>query len=125
MLAKLENWSEKGLFDSLGLGLAGLCLVHCLASAVILTVVASAGGIFLHPAVHEIGMVFALLFGGLALVTGFYRHGFILPLAIGSVGLGMMLGALTLPHGGGEILYTIIGLAVLALGHDLNYRATH
>lgn len=125
MLAKLENWSAKGHFDSLGLGLAGLCLVHCLASAVIITVLASAGGILLHPAVHEIGMVFALLFGGLALISGFYRHGFILPLAIGSVGLGMMLGALTLPHGGGEILYTIVGLAVLALGHDLNYRATH
>ncbi len=125
MLAKLENWSAKGHFDSLGLGLAGLCLIHCLASAVIITLLASAGGILLHPAVHEIGILFALLFGGLALISGFYRHGFILPLAIGSVGLGMMLGALTLPHGGGEILYTIMGLAVLALGHDLNYRAMH
>lgn len=124
MLAKLENWSAKGHLDSLGLGLAGLCLVHCLASAVIITVLASAGGILLHPAVHEIGIVFALLFGGLALVSGYYRHGFILPVAIGSVGLGMMLGALTLPHGGSEILYTILGLGVLALGHDLNYRAT-
>ncbi len=125
MLAKIENWSAKGYFDSLGLGLAGLCLVHCLASAVIITVLASAGGILLHPAIHEIGVLFALLFGGFALISGYYRHGFILPLAIGSIGLGMMLGALTLPHGSSEILYTIMGLAVLALGHDLNYRASH
>ena len=31
---------------------------------------------------------------------------------------------LTLPHGGTEIMWTILGVAVLALGHDLNYRAS-
>jgi hypothetical protein len=34
-----------------------------------------------------------------------------------------MAGALTLPHGDIEILYTILGVAILALGHDLNVRA--
>ncbi len=125
MFAKVENWSAKGHLDNLGLGLAGLCLVHCLASAVILTILASAGGILLHPAIHEIGMGLALLLGGLALITGWIRHGYILPLAIGSLGLGMMAGALSLPHGGSEILYTMLGLGILALGHDLNYRAAH
>lgn len=125
MRAIVENWSAKGHFDNLGLGLAGLCLVHCIASTIVITLLASAGGILLHPAIHEVGMVFALFFGIVALVTGFIRHGYMLPLAIGSVGLGMMMGALTFPHNGSEILYTIMGLAVLALGHDLNYRATH
>lgn len=125
MLAKVQNWSAKGHWDSLGLGLAGLCLVHCLASAAVITVLASAGGILLHPAIHEVGMVLAILFGGLALIGGFRQHGFVLPIAIGSLGLGIMAGALSLPHGGFEILYTIIGLGILALGHDLNYRATH
>ncbi len=125
MRAIIENWSVKGHLDNLGLGIAGLCLVHCLASAVVITILASAGGVLLHPAIHEVGMLFALFFGILALVTGFIRHGYILPMAIGSVGLGMMMGALTFPHDGSEILYTIMGLAVLALGHDLNYRATH
>jgi hypothetical protein len=35
-----------------------------------------------------------------------------------------MFGALTLPHGGTEIVYTMVGVAILALGHDLNLRAS-
>jgi hypothetical protein len=35
----------------------------------------------------------------------------------------MMAGAMTLPHDGGEVVYTILGVMVLALGHDLNRRA--
>lgn len=125
MLAKLENWSAKGHLDSLGLGLAGLCLIHCIASIVIITVLASAGGVFLHPAIHEIGMVFALFLGVISLVSGFFRHGLILPLIVGSIGLGMMFGALTLTHGWNEAIYTILGLGALAIGHYLNYRASH
>jgi hypothetical protein len=34
-----------------------------------------------------------------------------------------MAGALTLPHGELEIMYTVLGVAILALGHDLNVRA--
>jgi hypothetical protein len=31
-----------------------------------------------------------------------------------------MAGALTLPHDGSEALYTVIGVGILALGHELN-----
>jgi hypothetical protein len=31
-----------------------------------------------------------------------------------------MSGALTLPHDGTEALYTVVGVAILALGHRLN-----
>jgi len=46
---------------------------------------------------------------------------------VGSFGLGMMAGAMSLPHdsSGGETLWTLIGVAVLALGHDLNRRAAN
>ncbi len=40
-----------------------------------------------------------------------------------SVG-GVGAGALTLPHDGGEMTWTLIGVGLLALGHDLNRRAT-
>jgi hypothetical protein len=43
-----------------------------------------------------------------------------MPSAIGGLGLGVMAGALTLPHDGGEALYTVIGVGILALGHRLN-----
>ena len=34
-----------------------------------------------------------------------------------------MAGALSLPHDGTESLYTVIGVAILALGHRLNFMA--
>jgi hypothetical protein len=34
-----------------------------------------------------------------------------------------MAGALSIPHDGAEIVYTMIGVGLLALGHDLNRRA--
>ncbi|WP_423604961.1 MerC domain-containing protein [Sphingomonas sp. MS122] len=111
-------------FDRLAIGLSSLCLAHCVASTVLLAL-ASAAGAFLHPAIHEIGLVLAILFGLVALGRGIWKHGYMLPSAVGAFGLGMMAGALTLPHGGQEILWTVIGVAILALGHDLNRRATY
>lgn len=115
---------KKWNWDGLGLGLAGLCLVHCLTTAVFLAILASAGGALIDPVIHEAGLVLAILFGFLALGKGVFDHGFIMPAAIGALGIGIMAGALTLPHGGTEILYTILGVGILALGHDLNHRAT-
>ena len=112
-----------GAIDRLAIGLSGLCLVHCLASAVLLAMLASAGGILLHPVVHEVGLAIAIVLGTIALGRGIFEHGFMMPSAIGGLGLGVMAGALTLPHSGGEMLYTIAGVAILALGHDLNRRA--
>lgn len=111
-------------WDGLGLSIAGLCLVHCLATSVILVFIASAGGVLLDPVIHELGLFLAIIFGILALGKGLWDHGFIMPAAIGALGIGMMAGALTLQHGGTEILWTILGVAVLALGHDLNHRAS-
>ena len=116
------NWRE-WRWDGLGLGVAGLCLVHCLATSILLALFAAAGGALLHPVIHEIGLVFAIGFGVLALTQGVLQHGFILPAAIGALGIGMMSGALTLPHGGIEVFYTVLGVGVLALGHTLNHRA--
>lgn len=112
-------------WDGLGLGIAGLCLVHCLATSVILVVLASAGGVLVDPIIHEVGLVFAIGFGVIALGKGLWDHGFVMPAAIGALGIGVMAGALTLPHGGIEIFYTILGVGLLALGHDLNHRASN
>ena len=112
-----------GVIDRLAIGLSGLCLVHCLASAVLLAVLASAGGVLLHPIFHEVGLAVAIGLGIIALGRGIVEHGFMMPSAIGGLGLGVMAGALTLPHSGVEVLYTIVGVAILALGHDLNRRA--
>lgn len=113
----------QGAIDRLGIALSGLCLVHCLASAILVAVLASAGGLLLNPVIHEIGLVFAIGLGIVALGRGILEHGFMMPSAVGGLGLGVMAGALTLPHDGAEVIYTIFGVAILALGHDLNRRA--
>ena len=46
-----------------------------------------------------------------------------LPGAVGGLGLGVMAGALTMPHDSSEALYTMLGVGVLALGHRLNRLA--
>ena len=109
--------------DRLGIALSGLCLVHCLASAVFVAMLASAGGLLLDPVIHEVGMMLALALGLLALGRGVVEHGFMMPAAVGGLGLGVMAGALMLSHDSGGTLYSILGVLILALGHDLNRRA--
>lgn len=116
----LKGWR----WDGLGLSLAALCLMHCLATTVIIALLASAGGALLDPIIHEIGLMFAIFFGVVALGKGLWDHGFIMPAAIGALGLGIMAGALSLEHSSTEVLWTILGVAILALGHDLNHRAS-
>ena len=106
--------------DRIAMGLSGLCLVHCLASAVLLGLLASAGGLLGAPIIHETGLVLAMVLGSIALGRGVMEHGFMLPSAVGALGLGVMAGALTMPHDGTEAVFTVLGVAILALGHRLN-----
>jgi len=119
----LQTALRTGAIDRLAIGLSGLCLVHCIASAVLLTLLASASSLFLHPVFHEAGLALAILLGIVGLGQGIRLHGFMLPAAIGGLGLGIMAGALTLGHGGDELVYSVVGVLILALGHDLNRRA--
>lgn len=109
--------------DRVAMGLSGLCLVHCLATAVLLALLAAAGGLLGEPIIHEFGLVVAMVLGAIALGRGAIEHGFMMPSAIGGLGLGVMAGALSLGHDGGEALYTVIGVTILALGHRLNVMA--
>ena len=124
MTATTRPWFAWSL-DRLAIGLSGLCVVHCVATAILLAMVSAAGGILGAPEVHEVGLMLAIGLGTVALGRGIFEHGYMMPAAMGSLGLGMMAGALSLPHGtGAESLWTVIGVGVLALGHDLNRRAT-
>ena len=109
--------------DRIAIGLSGLCMVHCLATAVFFGLLASAGGLLGAAWVHEVGLTLAMVLGGVALGRGIIEHGFMMPSAVGGLGLGVMAGALTMPHDGSEALYTVVGVSVLALGHRLNRMA--
>ncbi|WP_062120200.1 MULTISPECIES: MerC domain-containing protein [Sphingobium] len=123
MPISLHSSLSNGRIDRIAIALSGACAAHCVGTAVVLGVLASAGGIFENPLFHEVGLVLAILLGAVALGHGAIRHGFMMPAAIGSLGLGIMAGAMTLDHGWLESAYTLLGVATLALGHDLNHRA--
>jgi hypothetical protein len=109
--------------DWAAMWLSGLCVVHCVATTVVVALMASAGGLLFDEHIHEAGLAIAIALGAVALGRGIWSHGYMMPSAVGALGLGVMTGALALPHNGAETLYTLIGVGLLALGHDLNRRA--
>jgi hypothetical protein len=115
---------HRSRLDGIAMGLSGLCLVHCVATAVLLAFVSAAGSFLGAPIIHEVGLTLAMIIGAFALGRGILEHGFMMPAAIGALGLGVMAGALTLPHDGSEALATVFGVMILALGHRLNLMAS-
>jgi hypothetical protein len=109
--------------DRVAMGLSGLCAVHCVATAILLGVLASAGSLLGKPIIHEVGLSLAMIIGAVALGRGVRDHGFLLPSAVGVIGLGTMAYAMTLHESGFEPAFTIVGVAILALGHRLNLLA--
>jgi hypothetical protein len=112
-----------GRLDRIAMGLSGLCAVHCVATAVLLGLLASAGGLLGKPIVHEVGLTLAMILGAIALGRGMREHGLIVPALVGTVGLAIMAYAMTLHESGFEPAVTILGVSVLALGHRLNISA--
>lgn len=109
--------------DRFAIALSGLCLIHCLASAILIAAASAAGGALGDPIIHELGLAIAIALGAVALGRGIVVHRRVLPAAMGAIGLGMMAGALMLPHGAGETVWTVLGVVTLAAGHYLNRRA--
>jgi hypothetical protein len=110
--------------DRVAMALSGICVVHCVLTAVLLALVSAAGGILGSPIVHEVGLSLAMILGAIALGRGLREHGFLLPSLVGAVGLAVMGYALTLREGHFEPVYTVAGVMILALGHRLNLMAS-
>ncbi|NUQ18624.1 MAG: MerC domain-containing protein [Sphingomonas sp.] len=109
--------------DRIAMGLSGLCAVHCVATAVLLGLLASAGGLLGKPIIHEVGLTLAMILGAIALGRGMREHGVVLPSAVGILGLLIMAYAMSLHESGFEPVVTILGVSILALGHRLNIKA--
>ncbi|WP_234027192.1 MerC domain-containing protein [Erythrobacter sp. KY5] len=109
--------------DQLGIGLAGLCALHCLATIVVVSVLGIGGHFLLAPEIHRVGLAIALVVAAVAIGWGALRHRRAAPFVIAMMGLTFMGGALAMPHGDGEIVLTMIGVALVALGHLLNIRS--
>lgn len=118
-----EQTISNSRLDRLAMGISGLCAVHCVATAVLLGLLASAGGLLGKPIIHEVGLALAMLLGAIALGRGVREHRFILPSLVGFTGLAVMAFAMTLHETGYEPVVTIAGVSLLALGHRLNIMA--
>ncbi len=109
--------------DHLGIGLAGLCALHCLATLVVLSTLGLGGHFLFNENIHRIGLLLALVVGGVAIGWGLLRHRLILPFAVAMAGLALMAAALMVPHGANEFLLTLVGVALVSAAHLMNLRA--
>ena len=110
--------------DRIGIGLSGLCALHCLASIVLVSGL-GVGSEFLSPDFHKWGLLAATLIAAVAIGWGALRHRLATPFVVAMTGLTFMGGALAMPHGYKEAVLTIIGVALVSLGHILNLRHCH
>lgn len=109
--------------DQIGLGLAGLCAVHCLATLLVISALGVGGHFLFDENIHRVGLALAFAVAGVAIGWGLLRHGRVLPFVIALAGLALMAVALLVPHGANEFLLTLAGVVLVSLGHFLNLRA--
>ena len=115
--------SIRGSADRAGITLAALCAVHCLATLVLVSALGLGGSVFENPLIHEVGLALAMVVAGVAIGLGALRHRRPVPFVTAMTGLSFMGGALAMPHGYEEAVLTIIGVALVSVGHILNLRA--
>lgn len=124
-LPPTHRTSLRRRLDHFGIGLAGLCAVHCLVTLLLVSALGLGGHFLLEEHIHRIGLILALAVAGVAIGWGLLRHGRILPFMVALGGLVLMAGALIVPHGAGEFLLTLVGVGMVSAGHWLNLRAAH
>lgn len=127
----IRQWLAARL-DTIGIGLSGLCAVHCAALPLLL-----GSGLLLNGRNHgqpgdpTHAILFALAgpISVIALWRGFRQHGVWWPLVTGAIGVGLLGRGLLQSHDDEMArALTLIGAVVLALTHFYNWRrhvATH
>ena len=121
----IRSLSNRVRLDTMGIALSALCAVHCVLTIVVISSLGLAGGWLLAPELHWWGLAAATIIAGVAIGIGAVRHKRRMPFVIAMTGLTFMGGALAAPHGVEEAVLTIIGVALVSLGHVLNLRSSH
>ena len=114
-----SNW-----FDGLAIGTSALCLVHCLALPVAAAALPSLTALAGAPDwLHAVLLTFALPTSLAALLLGYLRHGAVLPMLSGAIGLGLMGAGLAFHEIRlAETGLTVAGTTLLAAAHLGNWR---
>jgi O-antigen/teichoic acid export membrane protein len=111
--------------DRAGIWLSSLCLLHCVLTTLLVSVLGLGGQLLLVPEIHRFGLALALIIAAVAIGWGALRHRRRLPFVTAMMGLTFMGGALAVPHGLYEVVLTMIGVALVSTGHILNLRHAH
>lgn len=122
-MANVIITSIRGNLDRAGIALSALCVVHCLATLVLVSALGLGGELFADPIFHEVGLALAMIVAAVAIGLGALHHRRAVPFVTAMTGLTFMGGALAVEHGYEEAVLTIIGVALVSLGHILNLRA--
>lgn len=108
--------------DHAAIGLSGLCLAHCVLTAVFVGTATGLGTLLVAPEVHRYGLLAAALLAVVSLGAGVWRTGWGRPAIFGIAGIAAMALALVGPHGWVETLLTVVGVSLVAYAHLLNRR---
>ena len=114
--------------DKAAIGISTLCLVHCLLLPVALVLLPSASILAtLSDEIFHLGMIVVVLPTSIiALTLGCRRHRAISVVALGTVGLTILVLAALFGHDllgeAGEKIVTIVGACFVAAGHLQNFR---
>jgi hypothetical protein len=115
--------SIRGNLDRAGITLSALCVMHCLATLVLVSALGIGGSMFENPLIHEVGLALAMVVAAVAIGIGALRHRRPVPFVTAMTGLTFMGGALAMDHGYEEAVLTIMGVGLVSAGHILNLRA--
>lgn len=111
------------VLDRAAILLSSLCLVHCLAGALLLSGLALAGGWMSHD-VHAIGLALALPLAAVALWRGFRLHRRMAVLLLGGAGIVLMAASVFSEHAQhAELFLSVAGVSILAAAHVWNLQA--
>jgi len=116
--------------DSLGILLSGTCMVHCLALPVLITLFPIVEGSLLEEEqFHALFLILVLPTSATALALGCRRHRDWITGIVGVTGMTILMLTAFWGHDwvghSGERIVTMVGGAVLACGHILNWRRCH
>lgn len=118
-----QTLSIRQRLDRAGIWLSSLCLLHCFATIVLVSLLGAGSNFLLSPDIHRYGLALALVIAAVAIGWGALRHRRPFPFVTAMTGLTFMGGALAMPHGFYEVLFTMIGVTLVATGHVLNLRS--
>ena len=117
---------KRTYLDTAAVVLSGVCMLHCLALPVVLTVLPILNISLLEESIfHLLLLVFILPVSLIALSIGCRQHKDLVTLLLGVLGLSILTFTAIFGHGlfgiTGERIVTSIGGLILALAHIKNY----